>query len=474
MSVTTLPKFVVFYSTYRETYWKYLPDVSSLVVPHGTKASDPGSRFEIEQSKVHPALIHIRCSYNNKYLRSQESDCFQYFMVAAADEPEDDQTKLTSTLFLPEFTLNTTVSFLHVHLGLYLFDDHPYIKAGYDTSTDLKCQFRFVDWESLVTLPKHLTFRGDNGNYLGLILGETGAGLRFEIDEPKDKSIVHEVVSLSDGTIRIKNVSQGSYWKLGDSNGYILANGSTATLTQDSVFQPVKVNDDTIALRNMGNNLYCKRYTNTTVENGLYANESEIQDTAHLKLTELVASRRIEDIKFSLSQGNDWVYDITNNVILNPGQDVNNDSDTAQTFNVKISYKDTKTASTWTSINSSLKTGPVVTIQPDQIPHITDSSNIELTTPFQESFVWGETTTKNSHEFKVKQVTLEPMTTVTIKLMATVGTCHVPLTYTRYDVLDETTGQEETHMMDDGVYTGTNYFNFTFDQSKPKSITEKK
>ncbi|CAN1792622.1 hypothetical protein LINPERHAP1_LOCUS19749 [Linum perenne] len=353
-------------------------------------------------------MIHIRCSYNNKYLRPQESEYNLNYIEAAADEPEDDQTKLSSTLFQPEFTISSsseapnTVYFLHVNLGLYLYDSNYNITAGSSSSTYPRCQFRFVDWESLVTLPKHLTFRGDNGKYLGLRLEETGAGLRFEIDELEDKSIVHEVVSWSGGTVRVKNVSQGSYWKL-----------------------------------------------------------------------ELVASRRIEDIKFNLSNGNDWVYDITNNVILNPGQDVSNDSNTTRTFDVKISYKDTKTSSTWTSINSSLKTGPIVTIKPDQIPHITDSSEIELTTPFQESYVWGETTTKNSHEFKAKQVTLEPMTMVTIKLLATVGTCHVPLTYTRYDVLDETTGQEETHMMDDGVYTGTNYFNFTFEQSDPKPISKK-
>ncbi|CAN1253324.1 hypothetical protein LINPERPRIM_LOCUS8286 [Linum perenne] len=404
---TTLPKFVVFYSTAgRGKYWTYLTnDARDYIVLEGTKASDPGSRFEIEQSKVHPSMVHIRCSFNNKYLRQQSNSSNS--IVAEADKPEDDQTMWSSTLFLPEFISSSleapnNVSFLHVNLGLYLFDTNYNIIASSSTSTNPRCQFQFVDWESLVTLPKHLTFHGDNGKYLGLLLEETGAGLRFEVGDLTDKTIVHEVVSLPDGTVRVKNVSQGSYWKL-----------------------------------------------------------------------ELVESRRIEDIKFNLSNGNDWVYDITNNVILNPGQDVSNDSNTTRTFDVKISYKDTKTSSTWTSINSSLKTGPIVTIKPDQIPHITDSSKIELTTPFQESYVWGETTTKNSHEFKVKQVKLEPMTMVTIKLLATVGTCHVPLTYTRYDVLDETTGQEETHMMDDGVYTGTNYFNFTFEQSDPKPITKK-
>ncbi|CAN1170559.1 hypothetical protein LINPERHAP2_LOCUS29061 [Linum perenne] len=149
----------------------------------------------------------------------------------------------------------------------------------------------------------------------------------------------------------------------------------------------------------MGNNLYCRRYTNSGVRNGLYVNESEIPNTAHLKLTEHKDSQYLD------------VYQL------------------------------------------SLKTGPVVTIQPNQVLHIIDSLNIELTTPFQESFVWGESTTKNPHEFKVKRVTLDPMTMVKLKLMATVGTCHVPLTYTLYDVLDETMGQEETHMMDDAVYT---------------------
>ncbi|CAN1171192.1 hypothetical protein LINPERPRIM_LOCUS7846 [Linum perenne] len=325
-AAATFPKFVVF-PTSNARYWKYLSnDTSQYIVSTGIKASDSDARFEIEQSSVHPALIHIRCSYNNKYLRPQESEYNLNHIQAAADEPEDDQTKLSSTLFLPEFTISSsseapnTVSFLHVNLGLYLYDSNYNITAGSSTSTSRDCQFRFVDWESLVTLPKHLTFRGDNGNYLGLLMEETGAGIRFEIGDLTDKSIVHEAVSLWNGTVRIKNVSQGSYWKLGGSDGFILANESTASPTQDSVFQPVKVNEDTIALRSMGNNLYCRRYTNETIRNGLYVNESEIPNTAHLKLTELVASRRIEDIKFNHFNGNDWVYDITKNVILNPGR----------------------------------------------------------------------------------------------------------------------------------------------------------
>ncbi|CAN1244068.1 hypothetical protein LINPERPRIM_LOCUS5919 [Linum perenne] len=217
MSATTLPKFVVFYSDTTGKYLTYLSnDTSQDIVPKGTKASDPGSRFYVEQSKVHPAMIHTRCSYNNKYLR-QATEGYNGFIVAAADEPEDDQTKWNSTLFLREIISSSTpntVSLFHVYLGFYAVDTSIYLQASSSTSADPKSQFQFVDWESLVTLPKHLAFRGDNANYLGLLLEETGAGLRFEIDDLTNKSIVHEVVSLPDGTVRIKNVSQECYWKV--------------------------------------------------------------------------------------------------------------------------------------------------------------------------------------------------------------------------------------------------------------------
>ncbi|CAN1253325.1 hypothetical protein LINPERPRIM_LOCUS8287 [Linum perenne] len=480
---TTLPKFVVFYSESVGKYANFVATNDAIQVM-GKQVWSPHSKFEVEQSMVHPTMVHIRCSYNNKYLQRRDSDDpNDNFIFPLADEPEDDQTKLTSTLFVPEFSSGgDTVSLLHVQQGLYVqcinWSGTYSLMPSSPTPMDPYCMFRFTNWESLVTLPKHLRFKGDNGAYLGLLLGESGVTLRFQIRDydPNNKTIVHELVALSDGTVRIKNAYQGAFWSLNtnSTDGYILADGSTSAPTLGSVFQPVKVDDKTIAIRNMENRLYCKRYPAGTPDNSLCANENQVIDYARLELIELVTSKTINDIAFDQPIG--WVYDKIENVTLNDkGQVVSNETDETKTIAAKIYYKDTKTSSTWASFNSSLKLGPIVTIKPDQIPIVTDSSTIVMSDPFQTSYVWGETTTKDSDEYKVHSVTLKPWTMVTVQMKASLATCHVPFSYTRYDVLDETTRQpSETHLMDDGVYTGTNYFNFTFDDSEPKSIPKKK
>ncbi|CAN1171194.1 hypothetical protein LINPERPRIM_LOCUS7848 [Linum perenne] len=400
---TTLPKFVVFYS---ETVGKYANFVATnnAIQVMGKQVWSPHSKFEVEQSMVHPTMVHIRCSYNNKYLQRRESDDpNDNFIFPLADEPEDNQTKLTSTLFVPEFSSGgDTVSLLHVQQGLYVqcinWSGTYSLMPSSPTPMDPYCTFRFTNWESLVTLPRHVNFTDNNGSYLGLAVKESAAKLRFKTDfDQANETIVNEVVTLPDGTLRIKNASQGAFWRLYSlTNTHIWADDFSITTapTSASVFQPVK-----------------------------------------------------------------WCT---------------NETDQTRTIEAMIYYKDTMTSSTWMSANSSLKLGPLVTIKPDQIPSITDSSSIAMNDPFQTSYVWGETTRNDTEEYKVHYVTLQPWTKVTVQMKATLATCHVPFAYTRNDVLDETTGQSpETHIMDDGVYTGTNYFNFTFHDSEPKPIAKK-
>ncbi|CAN1171954.1 hypothetical protein LINPERHAP2_LOCUS29884, partial [Linum perenne] len=293
---------------------------------NGKQAWSPFSRFEVRPSVNHPTMVHLRSSYNNKFLQLNPDNDFIY---PSSISPIEDQTKVASTLFIPEFSATDgTFSLLLVPRGLYVKcynNGSVYcLRAISPTSTDPNCIFKFTDWQSLVTLPKHLSFKGDNGSYLGL-LPESGAAVRFQIDDTANKTIAHELVALPDGT--------------------------------------------------------------------------------H---------------------------------------------------------------------SSALKLGPTVTIQPDQIPVITNSSKIAMSDPFQKSYVWGEPTTQNSDQYKHHSITLPPWTMVTVQLKANIATCYAPFAYTRHDVLDEVTGQQpETHVMDDGDYYCTNYFDFTFHDSDPQPITKK-
>ncbi|KAF7142839.1 hypothetical protein RHSIM_Rhsim05G0011600 [Rhododendron simsii] len=137
-----LPRFAVFQSTVRQkNYLRYIhEDGEQHGFPQfsGEEIVSPYSKFEIERAKSTTAegndngFVHIRCCYNNKYwvANSISSDSF---IIAGADEPNEDQSQWSCTLFEPipvdgevgSSTTTTTkttvhVRFRHVKLGHYL------------------------------------------------------------------------------------------------------------------------------------------------------------------------------------------------------------------------------------------------------------------------------------------------------------------------------------------------------------------
>nr|AIU47288.1 amaranthin-like lectin [Linum usitatissimum] len=469
-----LPRFVVFYSKSAAKYLTYQSG-QELGMQSG-KVSSPLSKFEVVPSMVDSSKVHLRSCYNNKYLRQKNSK--EILIIAAADKAEEqNQTLWSSTLFQPEFVADGSVRLLHVYSKQYL-EWYSYGHGHQDSLilVDSKYPnpnnnvFQPIDWESLVTLPRRLSFKGDNWWYLGL--SGTGTLLQFETQDQGHKSVVNEIVYLPDGTFRIKNVSLGAFWKINAQTGFISADDKSTTPTPESLFSAVKANESSIALRSLGNNKLCKRFTILkNVINGLNAMESEITQYARLMLTELVASRSITNIDFHANDG--WVYSETTNVVLNPGQDVINHTTKPQTLEVNIPYYDVKTSKYCTGTAQTLKQlGPVFEIHPKETAHVSDSRMIEIIPSSLEppSYVSGETKSKESWTFKSHQIVLKPMTKVTLKLFANSIACDVPFTYTQHDVLDEATKQVEIRVMDDGVYTGTNYINVTVDASPPEPI----
>ncbi|CAK9327297.1 unnamed protein product [Citrullus colocynthis] len=71
----------------------------------------------------------------------------------------------------------------------------------------------------------------------------------------------------------------------------------------DTLFFPTKVSNNVVALRNLGNWLFCKRFTSEGIIGGLSAIDPTITPEAQLEVYELVASREIENVEFRLSDG---------------------------------------------------------------------------------------------------------------------------------------------------------------------------
>ncbi|KAG6575365.1 hypothetical protein SDJN03_26004, partial [Cucurbita argyrosperma subsp. sororia] len=119
----------------------------------------------------------------------------------------------------------------------------------------------------------------------------------------------------------------------------------------------------------------------------------------------------------------------------------------------------------WNS-SVSMKLGVKTTIQTG-IPFIFEGK-VEISAEFSGQYQWGETKTTSKAVETSYQVTVPPMTTVIVSLLATKGTSDVPYSYTQRDTLIN--GDTKTSQMDDGVYKGVNSYNFKY-ETKSKPIT---
>ncbi|CAI0397183.1 unnamed protein product [Linum tenue] len=100
--MAALPRFMVLYS---KSVGKYLrhPSIGLAIGVAADKAWEPQAKFEVEPSAVHPFMVHIKCSYNNKYLQPIGGDAIGGWICPMADRPNENLVDWRCTLFQPEF-----------------------------------------------------------------------------------------------------------------------------------------------------------------------------------------------------------------------------------------------------------------------------------------------------------------------------------------------------------------------------------
>ncbi|KAI9077510.1 hypothetical protein K1719_040532 [Acacia pycnantha] len=344
----SLPRFVVLKSNYNNKYLRYIHEdvqVYRFLQFSGEEVVSPYAKFEVEMAKSGNGLVHIRCCYNNKYwVRWTEN---HWWIVAGADEPEEDQSKWSCTLFKPIYIDADAkkVRFLHVQLKHYAClwrAAAPYASVYMrDRKSDKdSCDvYTIIDWESLLIMPKHVAFKGDNGHYLSARWIEGHQYLQFASNDVGDPTVGNEIFTTSNGSIRVKSDYFGKFWRR--SPNWIWADSDdTTNNNSDTLFWPIKVDDNVVALRNLGNNNFCKRLTAEGKTNCLNAGVSTISKDARIEVEELVILRQIYNINFRLLDAriyNQRVLTMATGVAINRTQEPNN-------AEVKLSYTKTKSS----------------------------------------------------------------------------------------------------------------------------------
>lgn len=256
---------------------------------------------------------------------------------------------------------------------------------------------------------------------------------------------------MPDGHIRVKNVPYDQYW-VHDPDWILVKGGENSAGDRHALFWPIKVDNNVVALRSMGNNDICKRLTLEGKENCLNATAGSIVDEARLEVVELVISREIYNINFHLS--NARVYN-EKPITVTSGTNENS-KDGADKVSVKLSYEDTVTT-TWKS-SISTKFGVKITVETG-VPKVSEGE-VEISAEFEEEYEWGGTQQMKTLVEVTHDVMVPAWTKVRGSIIATQATCDVPFSYTQRDKLMN--GRSVIRRLDDGVFTGVNCYNYQF------------
>ncbi|KAG6603270.1 hypothetical protein SDJN03_03879, partial [Cucurbita argyrosperma subsp. sororia] len=456
-----LPRYVAFKSKADDLYLKYVKEdvqIHGYIKYDAHNVVTPHTKYEVEPAKVGKGYVNIRCCYNNKYWVCPSINT--QYVVAVADEPNEDQSNWACTLFEPIFDPDhQAYRIKHVYFGYNtcswrdgLARDRC-LYMGYSTPDANLCDLHVaIDWESFYVLPKYVAFKGDNGNYLQACWFQGLPYLQFSADDIGDPKVGNEVSTTNDGNVRIKSNHFGKLWRRSPNWIWADSNDTTGN-NKDTLFWPVKVDNKFVALRNLGNNYFCKRLTTEGKTNCLNAGVPTITKEARLEIQELVLSRSIYNVIFHLLDAR--IYG--QHVITMANGDASNNSNKENSIDMKLRYTISE-SNKWCS-SVSAKVGVQTSIQTG-IPLIAEGK-IEMSAEFSGEYTWGETKSKSSEIETVYTVTVPPMSRVRVSLLATKGQCDVPYSYAQRDTLMN--GDQVTNYYDDGIYTAVNCYNFKYE-----------
>ncbi|KAL8128139.1 uncharacterized protein LOC141721733 [Apium graveolens] len=348
-TIVALPRFIQLRSEYNHKFLLVKEGAQEYVKFEGENLSSPEAKFEVHSSKNGNGLVHIRSCYNNKYLGFKERG---FGMIAAGEEKPNEYVKSRNpcTLLRPYSVdgdlKNIRLTHLRFDLDLCFSKSRDAYFYGCVELTDKKesffTLFSVIAWEPQVILPNYVAFKGDNDKFLRCHGKGDHDYLQFGAENMEDNptAVGHEILQMSSGNILIRSLNTEHYWRA--TPGWIWPDSKNPTDDIFTEFKPVKIDDITIALKNVATNKFCKRLTTEGKEDCLDAGPSAIDKWSKLKVSELVISRKIENVNFRLMDAR--IY----------GESVNsldtlsyiNETSAAQEATFKLSYKN-KTSNTW-------------------------------------------------------------------------------------------------------------------------------
>lgn len=149
--------------------------------------------------------------------------------------------------------------------------------------------------DNALTLPRYLTFKGDNDKFMANYSESDHYWQKFH-KSIADLSCIYEVAPLLDGSVSLRSIEVNRFFRL--SPNWIWADSTSPTSNVECHFEPVKLSNTMLALKSMVNNQFVKRY-NDYWKDCLCAVGTSVNDpTTHLIMSEAVSNRTLSKIRY--------------------------------------------------------------------------------------------------------------------------------------------------------------------------------
>ncbi|XP_042048282.1 uncharacterized protein LOC121794263 [Salvia splendens] len=451
-----LPRFIAITTTsYPDKGHFYYNEGGSTVTLGEQSVFSTLAKIEVERATGNANYVHLRFCYSNRYWSKSATS---NVIIAESKQPVEDTKDPSCTLFQAVQAADEAAGVFylnHVPTGGRLLVDNIETWGLYTevNPPDTYGHLNYVDWSTLVKLPAHLTFKGDNNSYLRGMAHGGHNYVQFSASDI-DVSCGHRVTLMPDGHVRItSDYWGGQFWRR--SPNWIWADSNESSIDNiDTHFWPVILDDDnTIALINAGNNYYCSRLTQDGKTDMLNAAWSDIYDSGKMVVQELVSERNVYNVKYRMEDAR--IYDEAPYVA--GSSQLDNPSDEEAAMAVSITYQDEKS---YTFSRSFSLTAGVETKFQAGVPFIVDGEitvSLEINTTLQ----WDTTTTTTTSVTASGSVPIPARSSAVIEYVGTRGSCDIPYSYTQQDrsSIDGTISYTEQV---DGIYRGVSSYNFHF------------
>ncbi|KAK8648082.1 hypothetical protein V6N13_128844 [Hibiscus sabdariffa] len=360
----------------------------------------------------------------------------------------------------------------HVQSGCYVcssrLDDngHGLVSSYKTTDSQSADVFTIIDWSSLMILPRHVALKGDNGDYLCISPDFSLISPKFAVKSPPffgsgdigQSTSAWEIIPAKDGKIRIKSSGTGKFIRC-DSKSMWADSDDTTADNVDTLFRPVRIDGNKIALISLSNNKFCQRLITNGDNNALAPVATSATKQTHITVEEAVLTRQIYDVQYNLD--NARVYG--HQVLVLAQNSATNFTNQPSNMEVKLDYKDTKTSSWKTDFSLTLGMKTSINFG---VPQIFKGS-VEMSAEVHSGVEWGKVFESSTDPEVVHKVNVPDMSKVTVSLLAIKGMCDVPFTYMQKDTLfDGSSVLSEVH---GGTFCGSNYNSMRF-ETKTKKI----